>query len=247
MSYGIYPKGIIYDSKKSKSQGEFILRAKPLARFIYGLINGAAAGLIGFIVIFLVFSLYPIVKEEILYRTGQKEIKIVKSGFGELLKTVEAERILTTQAEARSFGINSYFSLVIPKIGATANITANVDAGNENEYLEALKKGVAHAKGTYFPGQGKMIYLFAHSTDTPFNVLQFNAVFFLLNELEKNDQIIIFFLDKKYVYEVIDKKIVAPDETSWFSVGNEEKLILQTCYPPGTTWQRLLLIAKRIE
>ncbi len=243
MSYGIYPHGLIYSSKTGKKSGKFVLRAKVLARLSYGFMQGVAAGLIGFAVIFLIFSIFPIFKEEILYRAGQKQLKITKTGFGDLIKTAEAQRI---KDEAQNYGVNAYFAIVIPKIGAKANIIANVDSSKEEEYLAALEKGVAHAKGTYFPGQGKTIYLFAHSTDTQFNALRFNAVFFLLNEMEKGDQIIIYFLDKKYLYEVTDKLIVPPTDTSWFNPGESERLILQTCYPPGTSWQRLLVIAERI-
>lgn len=246
MSYGIYPKQIIYDSKNPVVKGEIILRASPRVRFYYGIINGIATGLIGFFIITILFYIFPIIREEALYRLNKKEIKTVNSGFGDIIKTIDAERISRTQDEAQSFGVNSYFSIVIPKIGATANIQANVSTSDENEYSEALKRGVAHAKGTYFPDQEKTIYLFAHSTNSSFNVIKYNAVFFLLNKLEKDDQIIIYFLDKKFIYKVTDKLIVSPKDTSWLSPGNEEILILQTCYPPGTTWQRLLVFARRV-
>ncbi len=242
MNYGVYPQGVIYNSRNGKKSGEFILRAKTLVRLSYGFIQGVAAGLIGFAVIFLIFSFFPILQQEILYRTGQKQIKIVKTGFGDLIKTAEAQRI---KNEAQTYGVDSYFSLVIPKIGAASNIVANVDSGKEDEYSAALKKGVAHAKGTYFPGQGKTVYLFAHSTDSEFNATLYNAVFYLLNKMEADDQIMVYFLDKKYIYKVKEKLIVPPTDTSWFNPGESERLILQTCYPPGTTWQRLLVIAEK--
>ena len=72
------------------------------------------------------------------------------------------------------------FSIIIPKIGARAKIVANVDAGREGEYLSALKEGVAHAKGSVFPGMKGNIYLFAHSTDSPLNITRYNAIFYLL-------------------------------------------------------------------
>lgn len=248
MSYGIYPHGIIYNSHKGKKQGEFILRANRLTRFSYMIIRGFGAGLIGFFVLSLAFYGFPVIKEEFLFRLHQKEIKIQKnSGFGSLLKTAEAEQVTKTKKEAESLQLNPYFSVIVPKIGAKADIIANVDAGNETEYLEALKRGVAHAKGTYFPGQGKTIYLFAHSTDSVFNITRYNAVFFLLDKLEKDDQVIVFFLDKKFVYKVERKIIISPNETSYFLPGDEEELILQTCYPPGTDWQRLLVFAKPVR
>lgn len=246
MSYGIYPKGIIYQRQKLKSQGEFVLRANFFVRFGYGFLRLFGAGLIGFFILSLLSYGFPLLKEEVLFHLHQKEIKIQRNGFGDLLQIVQAEQITRTKEEAASFNLNSYFSVVIPKIGATANIIPNVDPGNETEYLEALKKGVAHAKGTYFPGQGKTIYLFAHSTDSSFNVTKYNAVFFLLNKLEKDDQIIVFFLDQKYLYRVEKKLIIPANDTSFLTPKDQEELILQTCYPPGTSFERLLVFAKRI-
>lgn len=141
--------------------------------------------------------------------------------------------------------INTTFSLVIPKIDAKAAIMANVDPTNEENYLAALKEGIAHAKGTCFPGMDCTMYLFAHSTSSSFLVSQFNAVFYLLRKLEPGDQILVYYYGKKILYEVTGKEIVGPTETKYLKeIGQEEKLILQTCDPPGTTLNRLLVFAK---
>jgi len=137
------------------------------------------------------------------------------------------------------------FSIIVEKIGADAPVIANVDASSKTTYEAALKKGVAHALGTAFPGQSGVTYLFAHSTDTIFNVPRFNAVFYLLNELVPQDKIVVFFGGKRYDYLVIEKKITEPEDVSYFTLKTEEQiLVLQTCYPPGTTWKRLLVVAK---
>lgn len=137
------------------------------------------------------------------------------------------------------------FSLVIPKIGANAKIFPNVDATNEAEFLPVLKEGIAHAKGTVFPGMMGNIYLFAHSTDNWWNVGQYNAIFYLLKDLSIGDEVIVFFEGRRYSYIVSDKKIVPPNDVAHLvqSQGGPQRLILQTCWPPGTTWERLLVIA----
>lgn len=159
-------------------------------------------------------------------------------GLLEALLAADKEKILVPKS--------TYFSIVIPKIGASASIIANVDPSNEPEYLAALQKGVAHAKGSAFPGYGKNIYLFAHSTDNWWNVGRYNAVFYLLKELEKGDDISLFFVDRRYNYVVYDKKIVDPSDVSNLSAYSSqgENLVMQTCWPPGTTWKRLLVFAK---
>ena len=140
--------------------------------------------------------------------------------------------------------VNTEFSILIPKIGANSIIIPNVNPANEDEYLAALKKGVAHALGTNFPGENGHIFLFAHSADNIFDVGTYNAVFYLLYKMEKNDEINLFYKDKRYIYKVIDKKIVDPSEVNYLTRKTDsEFLTLQTCYPPGTTLKRLLIFA----
>lgn len=137
------------------------------------------------------------------------------------------------------------FSIIVEKIGADAPIVPNVDAANKDVYLAALKRGVAHALGTSFPGQAGVTYLFAHSTDTIFNVPRFNAVFYLLKDMVAGDRVVIFFAGRRYDYVVQETKITEPEDVSYFTMKTSEQiLVLQTCYPPGTTWKRLLVIAR---
>ena len=137
------------------------------------------------------------------------------------------------------------FSVVIPKIGANSKVIPNVDAGNYDVYLNALSKGGAHADGTGFPGGRTNIYLFAHSTDSFWNVGRYNAVFYLLKELEPGDEIDVFYARVRYKYKVTEKKIVSPTEVNYLTDQTPyEQLILQTCWPPGTTGDRLLVIAR---
>jgi sortase A len=111
--------------------------------------------------------------------------------------------------------------------------------------MEALKKGVAHAKGTCFPGMGCRIYFFAHSTNSPFSVSRFNAVFYLLKELEPGDTVFVFYLNQKFAYQVVSKGIYPAEDMEYLvKRGDHEELILQTCDPPGTTLNRLLIFAE---
>jgi LPXTG-site transpeptidase (sortase) family protein len=203
--------------------------------------------MVGFAVILFIFTFGPVINEEVNYRLGRSGIEYKEDRFNYLVEKAEADKTIKTQKQAESFGVGSYFSLVIPKIEAASNVIANVDASIEAEYSEALQNGVAHARGTYFPGQGKNIYLFSHSTDSGYNVARYNAVFYLLRELEAGDRIIVFFADKKYEYEVFEKVTTSADDASWLNEkSGEEMLILQTCDPPGTNWRRLLVVAKPV-
>lgn len=160
----------------------------------------------------------------------------------------------TVKNEKVIIPVNTEFGIVIPKIGANSKIIPNVDPNNETEYMAALQQGVAHAKGSVFPGMNGTIYLFAHSTDNFWDVGRYNAVFYLLKDLSVGDEVAIFFQQKRYNYQVTGSKIVDPSDTSYLvnaqlylsqpSSRQHETLIMQTCWPPGTTWKRLLVFAK---
>lgn len=140
------------------------------------------------------------------------------------------------------------FSVVIPKIGANANVVANVDAGNDTEYLDALQHGVAHAEGTAFPGEGGHIFMFAHSTDYIWNVGTYNAVFYLLYKLEVGDEVNIFYKGERFVYKVTGKEIVDPLQVEYLTRKTDsEFLTLQTCWPPGTTLKRMMVFAEPVS
>lgn len=203
---------------------------KPLLVFANSLIIFSLAGL------FLTF--YPLLRTEVGYRVGKMSSSnptVSRGYFGELLDD---------KIDFSLIAPDSNFSLVIPKIGASAKIIANVNPGKEKEYDKALMQGVAHAAGTGFPGQGELIWLFAHSTDAPWNVARYNAVFYLLRELEAGDKVVVFFSGKRFNYQVFDKKIVEGNDLAAFKDQTGEVLILQTCTPPGTTLKRLLVFAK---
>lgn len=141
--------------------------------------------------------------------------------------------------------ISTDFGIVIPKINANARVIADVDPGDYQAYIAALKNGVAHAKGTVYPGQIGNSYLFAHSVGNFWEVNRWNAVFYLLKELDKGDEVDVFYQGKRYVYVVYDKKIVDPGDTQYLStITNYPLLTLQTCWPPGTTLKRLLVFAR---
>lgn len=180
--------------------------------------------------------------------SGESELgKILRRQSQEIGETESLLRaVLTNNKEQILISASTDFSVAIPKIGANAKVIPNVDSTSEKEYLLALSKGVAHAKGTAFPGLNGNIYLFAHSADNFWNVGRYNAIFYLLKELEAGDDISIFFLGKRFNYVVNDKQIVDPTEVSHIqpNIGKGEKLILQTCWPPGTTWKRLLVFAR---
>jgi sortase A len=189
-------------------------------------LNLAGEVLIVFSLMILFFTYGPAAKQEIVYQAKQAFAKDDK----------DLEKEITPP--------NKEFSIVIPKIGASSPVFANVNPFDEKEYLPVLRKGVAHAKWSSLPGRLGNTYLFAHSTDAFYNVGRYNAVFYLLGKLEKGDAIYIYYNGEKYVYRVSDKKVVDAKDVFYLGKsGRSNTLTLQTCYPPGTTLKRLVVVA----
>ncbi len=143
--------------------------------------------------------------------------------------------------------VDRSFGIVIPKIEANARVIPNVSVVDEQEYRSALKKGIAHAEGTVFPGQKGNSYLFAHSTRFVWDVPRYNAIFYLLHKLEAGDRVTAFYEGQQYDYRVTKKVITEPSDTSWLTARYDTSVLtLQTCWPPGTTLQRLMVVAEKI-
>ncbi len=178
--------------------------------------------------------------------SGPSELgKILQRGRKGPLQPSLFDTVMSGKREEILYPQDPGFSVIIPKINANEKIKANVDPENENEYLQILTDSIAHAKGTAFPGMNGTVYLFAHSTDNFWNVGRYNAVFYLLNKMEKGDDVVLFFNDKRYNYIVTETKIVDDNDTHYIAanLGQGERVILQTCWPPGTAWKRLLVFA----
>lgn len=133
--------------------------------------------------------------------------------------------------------------ITIPKIKAQAPIILNVDPMNQSAYEKELKKGVAHAKNTYLPGEEGTSFLFAHSSGNPLEQTNYNTVFLKLGDLKKGDEILIKRGDKVFKYNVTQAKIVNASETEYLKKNDTPGLIIQTCWPIGTSWKRLLVFA----
>lgn len=194
----------------------------------YGLVVVAVA-LIGLFVV-----MFPAIKNEIKY----------------LFTKNIAEDVVLTEKEAEPTKIvvkDPEFSIVIPKIGANSKVIKDVDPYDKDVYLQALRTGVAHAEGTSYPSRGGNTFLFAHSTDNFYNANRYNSVFYLLNKMEVGDDIYVAYENNLYKYAVSEIKLVDASDVSYLE-GNstDDVLTLMTCWPAGTTLQRLLVIGTKV-
>lgn len=213
---------------KELNVGKLILKLKTMA----WLLKRMGAFLIIIAVFGLIIIYGPLFKAETKYQISTN----FKSKFADSLKPIPLWEVP-----------DKNYSVYIPKIQAISRVIGNVDASDEKAYLQALKIGVAEASGLAHPGQKGTTYLFAHSTDGPWNFARYNAIFYLLDKVEKGDIVEIVYKGKLYKYSVSSKSVLGAQDTQYLvPQDKEEQLILQTCWPPGTAWKRLVVVAKPV-
>ncbi len=215
----------------------------------------------------VIFILGPIISAEAKYRIDRiKGVKRTVAAIPDTTKSTGSqpqpssnEPVSNGGGPVDSFGniqvndnqivpVSTEFGIVIEKIDANAKVIANVNPAKEQEYVSALKQGVAEALGSTPPGQKGNLYLFSHSTDAPWNIVRFNAIFYLLRELDNGDRVIIFYQNKRYDYIVFDKTIAKPSDVSYLTNRYDVPVLtLQTCDPPGTLLNRLIIRARLVN
>ncbi len=199
-------------------------------------------------IIALIFSywLLSVVAPMITLEVSYQYKKVLRDDFG----VSDIRGLVFPQFHFDFKGATSKYTqngITIPAIFVDEPVIYNVDPNDPAAYLPALKVGIAHASSTAFPGNGGLGYYFAHSS-TPNLVQKYNAVFYLLGKLHAGDDIYIFHENNRFDYQVTDTKITTPDDVSFLhQTHNTESIVLQTCWPPGTTLQRLLVFAQKTQ
>lgn len=222
--------------------------------WVFILIRTVANSLIIAGIIFAFVSFWPFISQEIHYWwdnfrgqqyviAGETPKEVRKSSFGDILKTPPPIQVVPASTD---------FGIVIEKIDVNSPVVGNVDSSNYSEYIRALAKGVAHAKGTAVPGtkgaRNNNVFLFAHSAINPIQAKKYNSVFYLLRKIEVGDRIITFYKGQRFDYIVSDKRVVEATDTKYLTdISKDPILTLQTCDPPGSSLRRLIVTAKLDE
>jgi LPXTG-site transpeptidase (sortase) family protein len=155
-----------------------------------------------------------------------------------------------------TFSLTPYENrIIIPRIGKNiplVDIASDLHPEYEvmhETFMEELKKWVVRYPGTARPGEVGNVFIFGHSSNYPWVQSEYNDIFALLDELQTGDEITIYYFQKKYVYTVTDRAIVKPGDVQALDQRDPEKkeLSLMTCWPIGTTLERLIIFAELTE
>jgi len=137
----------------------------------------------------------------------------------------------------------------IPKIGVVAPIVLTQSA--EDKIINGLlNEGAVMYPSYALPENGGSTLLIGHSSVYPWNRTPYGRIFSLLDRLQTGDTISVISSGKEYTYAVSRKEIISDfSQKGYEKISNAPKgsLMLVTCWPPGTTLKRYLVVANPVQ
>jgi LPXTG-site transpeptidase (sortase) family protein len=139
--------------------------------------------------------------------------------------------------------------VIIPKINVEIPVVYTATSDNDTVIENDLQNGVVHYPSTVLPGQDGNAAFFGHSSNNIFNPGKYKFAFVLLHELVKGDTFYLTFNGQVYVYQVISRQIVSPNDVAVLGnvAGQTATATLITCDPPGTSINRLVVVGSQIS
>lgn len=138
--------------------------------------------------------------------------------------------------------------IVIPKIWKNVPLldikNRKIDWQKElnNIFMKELENGVIRYPGSAKPWQEGTTFMFGHSSNYPWIKWDYNDVFALLGKVSYDDEIIVYYWQKKFVYKIKEKKVITPWDVSVLERNKKKsEITLMTCWPVWTTLNRLIV------
>jgi len=132
-------------------------------------------------------------------------------------------------------------SLEIPKIEVSAPLIFVEDI---DKVYKTLDRGVVHYPGSVLPGENGQTIILGHSAPPNWPDINYDNVFSRLNELEKGDEIFVYFEHQRFNYSVTNKFFLERgEEVPEYLTNSDNMLILISCWPPGKDIRRIALEA----
>jgi len=146
--------------------------------------------------------------------------------------------------------------IIIPKIGKNIPLVdikqKKVNGVKElnNIFMDELENGVIRYPGSAKPGENGNSFIFGHSSNFPWMKWDYNDVFALLDHVTYDDEVVVYYGQEKHTYKIRTKNVIAPGDVSVLEsdeTDDKSKLTLMTCWPIGTTLNRLVLTGDLIS
>ncbi len=147
------------------------------------------------------------------------------------------------------YDLNKPGKLSIPRLNIQVPLVWSKDP---TDFEKDLAQGVIHYPGTALPGEQGTIYVSGHSSDYIWKKDAYSQVFTKINYLTAGDDVFVevYGLDGKtyaYRYQVVGSAIYKPDDQLQFIDNSVPKLNLSTCWPIGTSQDRIVVSATQVS
>ncbi len=160
-------------------------------------------------------------------------------------------------SELLAWGLSRSFSLSIPSLGIRAPVLSpsrNFWDGRLWDLLEeqmqvGLRFGLVEYPHSAAPGEEGALIIAGHSSppDEAAAASAYGTVFARLPELQLSDTVTVHAGGSSFLYRVRSTRIVSPTETMILAQEQGSHILkLITCYPVGTTRDRLLVVAEYV-
>lgn len=149
----------------------------------------------------------------------------------------DSEKINGTMREEKENSVNK---LEIPKINISAPL---IFSKREKDVKKDLNFGVVVYPTSSMPGEGGTVTILGHSAPYGWPKVNYQWIFTDLKNLEKGDEIFLYYNGEKFVYEVKEKIFLTRGATLPPNNEGVPLLYLISCWPPGKDVKRILVIA----
>lgn len=183
----------------------------------------------------------------------EQEGHVSKRGTSYSIETLTAQ---TKKESAKlDIDITPYENrIIIPKIGKNIPLVEVTQELVEDEkalndiFMKDLENGVVRYPSSVKPGENGNSFIFGHSSNFPWIKGNYNEVFALLDKVSYGDEIIIYYEQKKYTYIIREKSVIDPNNVGVIKKhALKPRLTLMTCWPIGTTLNRLIVAGELVE
>ena len=144
--------------------------------------------------------------------------------------------------------VSSENKLIIPKLNVDVPINFGI---NIDDVMDAMERGVAHYRingASAYPGEVGNFVIMGHSAGDIYSSNQYKFIFSGLERLEEGDIMYVHYNSVRYTYKMVGNEIIWPTEVSRLAMDTDKPMMtLVTCWPLGTSRQRLLIHAEQIS
>ena len=145
--------------------------------------------------------------------------------------------------------------IIIPKIGKNIPLLDIKEKKVEwiaelnDIFMKELENGVIRYPGSAKPGDNGNSFIFGHSSNLPWLEGDYNDVFALLDNVKDGDEVIVYYGQEKHTYIMRTRDVIRPGDVSVLknNINDRSQLTLMTCWPIGTTINRLVLTGELIS